>query len=209
MPLERIRLIFLGLGGIVLVAGCLWIATTPGPVGTRLVGAFGVLFFSAGIWATFRLAFKGQTRAETGRSSRTSKLILPLVLIFTLPWGLKLWFALPLLAGWLALVPHYRDRRALLAAAIFAAALSIAQAMLFSRRLRRDPGGAGRRRGRASGRLSGDGALARRRAVLARAQPPARTTVARRGSPPALRERSELLVDAPRAWSGEEGLRSP
>jgi len=132
MPLERIRLIFLGLGGIVLVAGCLWIATTPGPVGTRLVGAFGVLFFSAGIWATFRLAFKGQTRAETGRSARTSKLILPLVLIFTLPWGLKLWFALPLLAGWLALVPHYRDRRALLAAAIFAAALSIAQAMLFS-----------------------------------------------------------------------------
>jgi hypothetical protein len=133
MSFERIRMIFLGLGGIVLVAGGLWIAVNPGPIGTRLVGAFGVLFFSAGVWATFRLAFKGQTpRSETARAWRTSKLILPLALIFTLPWDLKLWFALPLLAAWLALVPQYRDRRALMAAALFAGALSISQALLFS-----------------------------------------------------------------------------
>jgi hypothetical protein len=133
MSLERLRLISLGLGGLLLVAACLWVAVTPGPIGTRLVGAFGVLFFSVGIWATFRMAFKGQkVRRETGRALRTQKLVLPIVLVVTLPWGLKLWFALPLLAAWLALVPHYRDRRALVAAAIFAATLAVAQAVLFS-----------------------------------------------------------------------------
>lgn len=133
MSFERIRLIFIGLGAILLVAAGLWIAATPGPIGTRLMGAFGVLFFSAGIWAAFRMAFKGQKlRKETGRALRTQQFILPVVLVLTLPWGLKLWFALPLLAAWLALMPEYRDRPALMAAAIFTAVIAIAQAVMFS-----------------------------------------------------------------------------
>ncbi len=55
MSLERIRMIFRGLGGIVLTAGGLWIAVRPGPLGDQLIGAFGVLFFAFGVWVVFSL----------------------------------------------------------------------------------------------------------------------------------------------------------
>ena len=62
---------------------------------------------------------------------RVQQLILPIVLLLALPSSMKLWFCLPLLAAWSALVPQYRNRRALDAAAIFAAVVAIAQALLF------------------------------------------------------------------------------
>jgi hypothetical protein len=132
MSFERLRVVFLGLGGILLAAGSLWAAVTPGPVGTRLVGMFGVAFFGVATWALLRMAAKGQTPRAAARPSRYHRLVLPAVLVFTLPWAFKLWFALPLLSAWLALVPQYRDRRALLAGAIFAAVLATAQALFFA-----------------------------------------------------------------------------
>jgi hypothetical protein len=132
MPLERLRFLFLGLGAIVLTAGGAWMAFAATTSADRLWGAFGALFFGVGIWVTFRAAFKGESRpARKGPASRYQPLIVPLVLVFMLPWSLKLWFCVPLLVAWGVLVPQYRDRRALLAAAGFAAALAIAQALLF------------------------------------------------------------------------------
>jgi hypothetical protein len=132
MWFERVRFLVLGLGGIVLTGGGLWIAIIPGNLGTRFMGAFGVLFFGVGTWLTLRAAFKGQWwPKQKGAALRRQQLILPLVLVFTLPWSLKLWFCLPLLVAWGVLFPQYRDRRALYAAALFAALLAIAQALLF------------------------------------------------------------------------------
>jgi len=132
MTLQRIRLLLLGLGGIALTAAGLWIALTPGALGTRLVGAFAVVFFGFATVVTWRLAIKGKSLArQTGGRFRFQQLIVPGILLFTLPWTLKLWFCLPLLLAWGVLVPQYRDRRALYAAAIFAALLAVAQALLF------------------------------------------------------------------------------
>lgn len=55
MSLERIRLIFRRLGGIVLTTSGLWIAVRPGPLGDRLIGAFGALCFAFGVWVVFSL----------------------------------------------------------------------------------------------------------------------------------------------------------
>ena len=91
-----------------------------------------MIFFGAATVVTFRLAFKGQSlpKAGAGPRFRFQQLIVPGILIFTLPWVSKLWFCLPLLVAWGVLLPQYRDRRALYAAAIFAALLAIAQALL-------------------------------------------------------------------------------
>ena len=133
MTVERLKLLLLGLGGILLSAGGLWMAATPGPLATRFWGAFGVLFFGFATVAVFRLAFKGKSLPrQTGRAFRFQQLIVPGILIFTLPSALKLWFCLPLLVAWGVLLPQYRDRRALYAAAIFAALIAIAQAALFA-----------------------------------------------------------------------------
>jgi hypothetical protein len=132
MTFERVRLLLLGMGGVLLAAAGLWIALTPGELSSRFWGAFGVIFFGAATVVTWRLALKGQSLPrQTGRSFRFQQLIVPGILIFTLPWGLKLWFCLPLLVAWGVLLPQYRDRRALYAAAVFAALIAIAQALLF------------------------------------------------------------------------------
>ncbi|HEX4236037.1 MAG TPA: hypothetical protein VH041_17250 [Caldimonas sp.] len=132
MTFDRVRNLFLGLGGIVLTAGGLWIAVTPGALSTRVWGAFGALFFSFGTWVTLRAALKGQWWPDQkGRALRRQQLVLPLVLVFTLPWALKLWFAVPLLVAWGLLVPQYQDRRALHAAVLVAVVLAIAQALVF------------------------------------------------------------------------------
>ena len=132
MSLERLRFLILSLGGIVLTAGALWIVATPRGIGERLFGVFAVLFFGAGTWVTLRAALKGRWwREPKGGQRRMQQLVLPLALLVTLPWPLKLWFCLPLLAAWGALFPQYRHRRALQAAAILAAVLAVAQALVF------------------------------------------------------------------------------
>jgi hypothetical protein len=132
MSFERLRYLILGLGGMVLTVGGLWMAVTPGNLSARFWGAFGVLFFGFGTWVTLRAALKGPWRPKrTGPALRYQPLVLPLVLVFTLPGALKLWFAVPLLVAWGLLVAPYRDRRLLYAAALFAGLLAIAQAFVF------------------------------------------------------------------------------
>jgi hypothetical protein len=132
MSFERFRYLILSLGGIVLTGGGLWMAVTPGDLGTRFWGAFGALFFGFGTWVTLRAAFKGRWwPKQKGAALRRQQVVLPLVLVVTLPWALNLWFAVPLLVAWGLLLPQYRDRRALYAAALFAGVLALAQALVF------------------------------------------------------------------------------
>ena len=134
MTLDRVRLTLLALGGVVLSAGGLWMALSPGPLTTRLWGVFGVIFFGFGTWATLRLARSGASyRQATNGSSRTQRLVLPVVLLFTLPWGFKVGLCLPLLCAWALLLPEYRERRVLLVGtSLLAGLLAVAQAAYFS-----------------------------------------------------------------------------
>ncbi len=133
MQLQRLRLLLLGLASLVLGAGGLWMLLGGTGWHDRIWGAVGVLFFGLGGVAVLRLAMKdgASLKRHIRAPTRIQPFIIPAVLLFTLPWSLKLWFCLPLLAAWALLFPRYQDKRALIAACALAAAIAVGQAVLF------------------------------------------------------------------------------
>ncbi len=115
MQLERLRLLLLGLASLVLGAGGLWMLLSGTGWHDTIWGAVGVLFFGLGGVALLRLAMKdgASLKRHIRAPTRIQPFIIPAVLLFTLPWSLKLWFCLPLLAAWALLFPRYEDKRAL------------------------------------------------------------------------------------------------
>jgi hypothetical protein len=134
MQYERIRLVLLGLASLVLGAAGLWMLLSGTGWHDKIWGAVGVLFFGVGGVAVLRSATKDRAslKRQIRSPTRIQPFIVPAVLLFTLPWSLKLWFCVPLLLAWALLFPRYEDRRALIAACVLAAAIAVGQAVLFS-----------------------------------------------------------------------------
>jgi hypothetical protein len=130
-PSDRLRWIVPGLGCLAFVFASIWILLHP-ELGGRVAAISGLLFFgpagAAMLWSAMRRKSFPQ-RART--RSRIQSLIVPAVLLVTLAGALKFLFALPLLLAWLLLFPRYESRRITVLAASAAAAIAVAQAVMF------------------------------------------------------------------------------
>jgi hypothetical protein len=131
LPSNRLRWLVPGLGCLAFVFASIWISMHP-ERGGRGAAIAGLLFFGPGGAAMLWSAMKGKAFPQRARSrSRIHYLIVPAVLLITLPDALRFPFALPLLAAWLLLFPRYESRRIVLLAAAAAAVIAIAQVIVF------------------------------------------------------------------------------
>jgi hypothetical protein len=95
-----------------LALGSIWMLVRPGELGGKVWGVVGILVCGSGTVAALRAAMKGQAWPRPAyRALRGQQLIVPVLLLFSLPWPLKLWFCVPLVAAWGILLPDYEDRR--------------------------------------------------------------------------------------------------
>jgi hypothetical protein len=128
---DRLRWLAPGLGCLLFVVASIWILMHP-ERGGRGAAIAGLLFFGPAGVALLWSAMKGNAFPQRARTrSRIQYLILPAVLLITLPGALKFLFALPLLAAWLLLFPRYESRRVLVVAAAAAATIAVVQAIAF------------------------------------------------------------------------------
>jgi hypothetical protein len=128
---DRLRWLVPGLGCLGFVVASIWILMHP-ERGGRGAAIGGLLFFGPAGLALLWAAMNGKAFPQRARTrSRLQYLILPALLLITLPGALKFLFALPLLVAWLLLFPRYESRRALVVAAAAAATIAVVQAIVF------------------------------------------------------------------------------